>query len=316
MYYNQLTSEQRYTISVLLQSKESQKSIAEKIGVSASTISRELKRNTHKRGIYYYGYAQALSNERKERLPGNRRKPATLIHQVERLLREEQWSPKQISGYLLREHEKRISHETIYTLIRNNKAQGGDLYTHCRHKLKHRKRPVGEVRKIPNRTSIHDRPEEANGSRFGDWEMDTIIGKDGKGAILTITERKTNLVIIEQLPHGKHAKELAKTVVRLLFPYRKNILSITTDNGSEFADHQYITKKLGAIVYFADPYASWQKGAIEHANKLIRQYIPKQADFNHYTAIKIKKIQHKINRRPREKLNFSAPKNEFFNFIS
>ena len=104
---------------------------------------------------------------------------------------------------------------------------------------------------------------------------------------------------------------------RLLFPYKNTIKTITTDNGSEFADHLTITQKIGATVYFADPYSSWQKGCIENTNKLIRQYIPKKSNFNDFSDGFIKKVQKKINLRPGEKLNFSTYKDEFFNhFIS
>ncbi len=88
--------------------------------------------------------------------------------------------------------------------------------------------------------------------------------------------------------------------------------TITTDNGSEFADYQEITNKLNVPVYFTDPYSSWQKGAVENANKLIRQYIPKRTSFKEYSNQNIKEIQYKLNRRPREKLDFNSPKNEFY----
>lgn len=177
-------------------------------------------------------------------------------------------------------------------------------------------RPVRttKVKNIPNRVSIHMRPIEANGKRFGDWEMDTIIGKNGKGAIVTLTERSTNMILMEKLPLGKNPNALAKVVSRMLFPYRaKGILTITTDNGSEFCAHSQISKALKSVpIYFADSYCSWQKGAIENANKLIRQYIPKGSDFEDITPPYIKKIQAKLNNRPREKLNFLSPKQVFF----
>ncbi len=180
-----------------------------------------------------------------------------------------------------------------------------------------------KVRNIPDRVGIHERPAEADGTRFGDWEMDTIIGKDGKGAIVTLTERSTNMVLMERLPEGKHPEPLAKVVIRLLFPYRHTIRSITTDNGPEFCAHRMISKALAPrdakkpnLVFFADSYASWQKGAIENANKLIRQYIPKGTDFSALSDNFIRKIQYKINRRPRKKLNFQSPKKVFFQQIA
>ena len=126
--------------------------------------------------------------------------------------------------------------------------------------------------------------------------MDTIVGKNNKGAIVTIIDRSTGWLIMRKLPHGKDAKEAAKTIVHLLEPYRKWIKTITTDNGSEFFCHEYITRKLGIKVYFADPHAPWQKGGIENTN-----------DFKNVSQQKNKKIQRKINARPREKLNFLTP---------
>ena len=118
-----------------------------------------------------------------------------------------------------------------------------------------------KVTNIPNRTSIRERPLEADGTRFGDWEMDLIVGKEGKGAILTLTERSSNLLLMEKLPDGKKAASLPRVVNRLLFPYRgKGVRTITTDNGGEFACHELIEKKLRATVYFTDSYCSWQKG--------------------------------------------------------
>lgn len=220
---------------------------------------------------------------------------------------------------------KNISHELIYRHIRADES--GELASHCRHKMKYNRhgRPdrTTKVKNIPGRVSIHDRPDEADGTRFGDWEMDTIVGKDGKGAIVTLTERSTNMVLMERLPQGKHPEPLARAVIRLLFPYRHTIRSITTDNGSEFCAHRLISKALAPkgtknpnLVFFADSYSSWQKGAIENANKLIRQYIPKGTDFSTLTDSFIRKIQHKINRRPRKKLNFESPKNVFFRQIA
>ncbi|SCD19306.1 Transposase for insertion sequence element IS4351 [Proteiniphilum saccharofermentans] len=309
--YKQLTSEQRYAIYLGIKNGDSQRTIAESIGVSPSTVSRELGRNKKKHGGYSWRLAHEMAQERKERLPGNRDTPEWIKQKVFRLVRDE-WSPKQISGYLEKYKQIRVSHETIYKWIREDKIAGGDLYTHCRHKLKHRKRPVGSVKGIPNRRSIRERPVEADGSRFGDFEMDTIIGANQSEVILTVTERKTNLVMTRGLPRGKDSKEVAKVLANMLLPYKDIIKTITTDNGTEFAAHEMITKRLGVPVYFTDPYSSWQKGAIENANKLIRQYIPKGASFKDYPPGRLKQIQHKLNNRPREKLSFSTPKVEFY----
>lgn len=125
-------------------------------------------------------------------------------------------------------------------------------------------------------------------------------------------------MFIHRLKHGKKAKELAKDVSRLLFAYRtEGVLTITTDNGAEFSQHMLITRDLkGVVVYFADPYASWQKGLVEYTNKLIRQYIPKGADFDKFNNCKLMEIQKRLNSRPRKKLNYSTPKREFFSHFS
>lgn len=315
--YNQLTSEQRYVISALLKQEVSKKAIAEEIGVSQSTVYRELKRNKNAKGGYSPRLAHEMAMERRERIVTNSSlRPGLLKHALDLLVRE-QWSPKQISGYLALQGES-ISHETIYKAIRADAS--GELARHTRHGMKYRHhikvpRPT-KATNIPGRISIHERPAEADGTRFGDWEMDLIIGKDGKGAILVLVERKTNFFIMVRLEQGRKPEGVSKAAYRALLPYIRHVLTITTDNGSEFSDHQTIARKLRTTVFFADSYCSWQKGAVENTNKLIRQYIPKGADFDDYSDQKLMEIQKKINRRPREKLNFSSPKTEFFKLIA
>ena len=313
--YKQLTSEQRYTISVLLQNRTKQKDIAKAINVSASTVSREIRRNSGVRRHYNWETAQANAVQTRRRKPGNRSVDKDVMEEAKCLLITEQWSPEQISGVLAKDG-KYISHETIYRMIRKDKAEGGTLYKHCRHKLKHRTRPVGGKRiSIPNRTSISERPTEADGKRFGDFEMDTIVGRGNHGAIVTLIERSTNMLFMRKLKNGKNAKELARTVIHLLSPFKDHIKSITTDNGTEFACHEMIAKSLGVTIYFAAPYASWQKGAIENANGLIRQYVPKKETFEHISQQQITKYSKKINMRPRKKLDFKTLQDCFYELI-
>ena len=221
--------------------------------MSPSTISRELKRNSGTRGDYNWETAQKNAVRKKRRKPGNHSTDEAVMNEAKRLLVTEQWSPEQISGALATEG-KNISHETKYRMIRKDKAEGGSLYKHCRHRLKHRSRPVGGKRVIiPNRTSISERPKEADGKRFGDFEMDTIVGKGNHGAIVTLIERSTNMLFMRKLAKGKNAKELARTVVHMLRQFKGQIKTITTDNGTEFACHEMIAKGLDTKVYFADP---------------------------------------------------------------
>ena len=316
-----LTSAQRYHLFVEHQNRgtrkeKTQKEIAAEIGKHPSTVSREYKRNATAKGKYNDSKAQAMAESRRRHGEPHNKIPRLLLWRIEQWILEEQWSPAQIVGILAKEGTK-ISRQTIYNYIHSD--QTGRLLANTRHKGKYN-RKAKKINKptkatnIPDRTSIHERPAEADGSRFGDWEMDLVIGKDGYGAILVLVERNTSYCIIEKLPHGKNAKEIAKAVVRLLYAYRlTGVLTITTDNGSEFSAHKYITKGLnGVVVYFADSYCSWQKGLVEYTNKLIRQYIPKGTDFSSVTPQFIKKLQTKLNRRPREKLRFSTPTVEFF----
>ena len=313
--YKQLTSEQRYTISVLLQNRTKQKEIAKAINVSPSTVSREIRRNSGVRGRYNWETAQANAVQTKRKKPGNHSINKEVMEEARHLLVTEQWSPEQISGVLAKDG-KYISHETIYRMIRKDKAEGGTLYKHCRHKLKRRARPVGGRRiSIPNRTSISERPAEVDGKRFGDFEMDTIVGRGNHGAIVTLIERSTSMLFMRKLKKGKNAKELARTVIHLLSPFKEHVKSITTDNGTEFACHEMIGKSLGVTIYFADPYASWQKGAIENANGLIRQYVPKTETFEHVSHQQITKYSKKINIRPRKKLEFKTPHECFYEQI-
>jgi len=315
---NHLTSEQRYEIYLGRKRGWGRSRIAREIGVHPSTVSRELLRNSNSNGEYVWINAQTKSDARKHGLQGNHRKPPELWWRIEQMIVDEDWSPAQIAG-VLRKEGIHIVKQTIYNHVHADTS--GKLVSHMPHELKYTRR-LKESRptkatNIANRTSIHRRPEEADGTRFGDWEMDTIVDSYGH-AILTLTERSTKFILMERLPHGRKALPTAEAVARLLFPYRPALRTITTDNGCEFAAHLEITRRLSmknrdkVIVYFTDSYCSWQKGAIENANKLIRKYIPKKANFDDFSDKRIMEIQKKINRRPREKLNFETPLKCFF----
>lgn len=250
-----LTSAQRYHLFVEHQNRgtrkeKTQKEIAAEIGKHPSTVSREYKRNATARGGYNDTKAQAMAEGRRSHGKPHNKTPRLLLWRIEQWITEEQWSPAQIVGALAKEGTH-ISRQTIYNHIHADRS--GVLLANTRHKGKYNRKSKKERKptkatNIPNRTSIHQRPKEADGSRFGDWEMDLIIGKDGYGAILVLAERNTSYCIIEKLPHGKNAKEIAKAVIRLLYAYRiTGVLTITTDNGSEFSAHQEITKGLKGV---------------------------------------------------------------------
>lgn len=312
-----LTVEQRYEIQAYLKVKKKQKWIAETLGVSPSSISREISRNKKSRGSYVASHAHMLTKERKDRYNLPRKFTINEQRIVEHYLTKEQWSPQQIVGYCKKQSIPMVSVERIYQHIRQDKMQAGTLYLNLRHRLKHRKRPVGERICIKNRISIDQRLDVINNKqRMGDWEIDTIIGKDGKGAIVTMVERKSAYFMMKRLKHGKHAQGLAQQVNDMCIPFKQYVHSITADNGTEFAEHQKISKKLNAQFFFAHPYSAWERGLNEYTNKLIRQYIPKKTDFNAFSDKQITEIQHKINRRPRKNLGYDTPLNVFYNFIN
>lgn len=320
MNYHQLTSEQRSQIFVLLQKKTSRKEIALLVGCSQSTLSRELKRNATEKGNYLWDKAHAKALDRRSRTTSNKKLDEMLVWRIKEMIRED-WSPEEVKGVLAKEGVS-VSVQTVYNII--NADATGELRSHRRHPNFKRKtggppKPT-KATNIADRTSIHDRPAEADGTRFGDMEMDLIVDSCGH-AILVLLERLTGFVMLERLRHGKKAKPLAQTAVRLMFGYREHLKTITTDNGSEFAAHLDITAGLrmkghpDITVYFADSYCSWQKGAVENVNKLIRQYIPKKSNFNDFSDEYIKNVGRKLNRRPRKRLGFSTPKDEFFKFV-
>ena len=223
------------------------------------------------------------------------------------------WSPETIVGVMRRNGRDCVSAEWIYHFVRLDKERGGTLYTYLPHHLKHRRRPVSARIPIRDRVSIDERPAVVDAkTRFGDWEMDTIVGKDGKGAIVTLVERTTKKMLMAKSHKGKNAKAVARLVVQMLRPFERHVLSITTDNGTEFAEHKYIARKLHTKVYFAHPYSSWEKGLIENTNKLVRQYIPNGTDFSSLSDDYILHVQTEINLRPRKLLNSLQNKNSYY----
>jgi IS30 family transposase len=301
--YTQLTQIQRYQISALLKIGHLQAEIAKAIGVHKSTISREIRRNRGRRGYRpKQAHRFAMGRQKKAKL----KIKAEDWRWIEKLIRLD-WSPEQISDYYRKEQEPQISHEWIYQYIYRDKRGGGSLWKHLRCRKKRKKR-YGSYEKrgqIPNRTSIDERPQVVEDrSRLGDWEADTIIGKGKKGAIVTLVDRKSRYLRMGLV--SKRTKEAVKgMIISLLagFP----VHTITCDNGKEFADHEGIANALGARIYFAHPYSSWERGTNENTNGLIRQYIPKNTDFSALGKADILFAENRLNTRPRKCLSFNPP---------
>jgi len=315
--YCHLQLEQRYKIEALLKAGHNAPFIADQLMVDRSTIYRELKRNSSKTGCYSARLAHEISKEKNERFSLNRKFTPAMERFIRDKLSKEQWSPEQIAGYCKRNDKPMVSHERIYQYIYQEKAEGGLLYKHLRVACKMYRKRYGSGKNkrnmIKDRVSIDQRPDCINNKeRVGDWEIDTIIGKDRKGAIVTIAERATAFVLIARL-NGKNAMDLARAVVKLMAPFKKLVLSITSDNGLEFAMHKYIAERLQTEFYFAHPYSSWERGLNEYTNRLIRQYIPKKTDFDDVNNQQINTITMKLNSRPRKKLGYNSPGSVFLN---
>lgn len=277
MSYNQLTEGERYQIQSYLKAGYTQKEIAEALGRSPSTICRELSRNRGLRG-YRPKQAHQFATQRRQSAEKALKVTEEVANWVETLIRQE-LSPAQAAAYIAREHGVSLHHETVYQMILADKASGGDLYTHLRIMRKPYRKRYGSYDnrgRIRNRKSIDERPAIVDQKcRLGDWEGDTIIGKGRKGALLTMVDRKSLFVVIGKLGGGKNASALADELIASFSELKPPLTTITFDNGLEFSDHERISSELGVDIYFAHPYSSWERGANENTNGLIRQYFPK-----------------------------------------
>ena len=310
MNYTQLTREQRYQIYALLKMGHNQTEIATVVGTHKSTVSRELSRNKGLRG-YRPKQAHRMALSRRDR--SRKRISKETWELIETKLRLD-WSPEQVSGWLCRHHAIRVSHEWIYQYILDDKQAGGDLYRHLRCQKKRRKRygSYDHRGKMPNRVSIEERPAiVAERTRIGDWEVDTLLGKRHRHAIVTLTERKSRLSLLAKV-NQRTADQVGEAVIELLQPVADRLHTLTADNGKEFADHERIAHALRAEFYFAHPYAAWERGANENMNGLIRQYIPKNQDFATVTNADLMWVMNRLNHRPRKCLDFLSPFEVFF----
>lgn len=309
--YHQLTQAQRYQIYALRKTKHTLAEIAEVIAVDKSSVSRELKRNRGKRG-YRPQQAHELALERRSKsVP----RITTKIWAVaEKLLRQD-WSPEQISGRLKKEQDIAISHEWIYQHVLADKRADGDLYKHLRCQKKRRKRYGTYDRrgKLPNCRSIEERPAVVNTrKRLGDWEVDTMIGRKHKQAMVTLTERKSRFTFVSKVKR-RTASSVRKSVCQLLTPVKDKVRTLTSDHGKEFAEHEQIAETLNLKFYFAHPYAAWERGTNENTNGLLRQYFPKKSDFQSVSNKKIEHAMSRLNFRPRKTLRFKTPFEVFYN---
>ena len=312
--YHHLSEGERHQIYALREQGLSIRAIAKQLERSASTISRELRRNKRSDGAYDPEEASKMALRHRGAASQRPYKvfPDVWASSICPLLREG-WSPDQAAGWL-RTQEKgvSVSPRWIYQLIAEDRIRGGDLYKCLRRKGKKRRKKTDAGRsRIPNRVGIESRPAIVDEkSRVGDWEVDLIVGKQHKGYLLTLVKRKTKLLLMSQLAN-KQANTVRRAIIRLLKPYKRWVHTITADNGAEFAKHEGFAKQLGAAVYFADPYASWQRGLSEHTNGLVREYFPKGDRLTELKSSEVRLVQDRINLRPRKVLGYITPADAF-----
>lgn len=304
--YKQLNREKRYAIYTLIQAGYSHRKIGKLLSVHHSSISRELKRNTRILA-YRHGVAEDLAQSRRKKS----RRPTKLTPENKLLIGaylRKHWSPEQASGRLKLEGLLKISHETIYKYIRQNKSAGGKLYKSLRLRKKYRRAYGSHERfAIENRISIDQRPVIVDEkSRIGDWELDTIISRKHPSVLISLVERHSRFTLVGKAP-SKNSMQIASTVRNMLKNHKAKVLTITSDNGREFARHQKIKKWLDAEYYFCHPYSSWERGLNENTNGLIRYYAPKKSSFERINRERLKQIMNNLNTRPRKVLGYFTP---------
>ena len=320
-HYTQLTHEERIKIDALIRVGKEQKEIAKILNKHPSTISRELKRNGRKDGGYSQGYAMTQLYIRR-REANQRFRKIRKIQWLKKYIIEKlrmYWSPEQIAGRLKHEYGRSIiSHEAIYQFIYDDIPELKQYLRCQRGRYKHRygTRKREKEREAKKKKRIDDRPEVVEGrKRVGDWEGDTVLGKQGTGRILTHVDRRSGYLIADKVEEVKAEIVRILTISRFAELPEDKKHTITYDNGSEFADYEMIERDAKITVYFAYPYHSWERGTNENTNGLLRQFFPKKSSFTHITQKKLEEVVHLINTRPRKRLDYLSPA-EIFNCTS
>jgi IS30 family transposase len=286
--------------------------IARSLGVSKSAISREIRAHSLN-GRYDAVVAQRLADEKAKQktFAAPRYNPLLRAFITEKF--SEDWSPEQIAGFLRTQQSDLpvVSHETIYQMLYRGFVRREPKYRKTKvRKFRRRRLPKTPVN--IDRKSISQRPDVINRrERFGDWEGDLVVGKNGRGAILTLVERKSGYLLAGLLS-SKSSDEFKRMIRDLFAPYDNDILlSVTYDNGSEATDYRNIEQILQCDLYFANPGSPWQRGTNENTNGLLRRYLPKGTDFRYLDQNQLDVLLEYLNRRPRKRLNYRTPEAVF-----
>ncbi len=317
--YRQLTLTQRYEIASYLKVGKTQTEIAILLNVHKSTICRELKRNTPKRGKGAKNYvalnAQIKTAIRHTQKPKHSTFTDALKQEAKEWMVHKKYSPELVAAQWKKEGVKGVSHECIYQFIwhckhsnqRKNKAYK-QLYKQLKHGKRRRKRGNYKDTRglIPNRVSIENRPEIVDKRRrSGDIEVDLIMGKNHKSALLVTVDRATLMTTIDKL-EGKNATSISDKIIHRM-KERPSLKTMTFDNDQAFSQHEKIAGELKINTYFTRPYTSQDKGTIENRNGVIRRFFPKKTDFNNFDSSDIKKVENHINNRPVRKFGYLTP---------
>ena len=308
MPYHQITLAERHTLSVLRKQGYSNARIARMMGRHRSTIGREVRRNCRKDGGYRHLVAQEKTNGRRRRSRRNSQFGAAEWGLIETLVRDK-FSPEQISGWLKLLELFEISHQTIYRRVKQDRKRGGTLWQHLRQPVRYRKRyGTPEKRgRLAGKRHISERPPSVESRvEIGHWEMDLIIGQPDQHCMVTLVERVTGASLIGKL-RCRQAATVNRRVIDLILSHPGLFKTITVDNGPEFHGYAEIELATGVTIYFATPYASWERGTNENTNGLIRQYVPKRTSMKRLSQRHCDAIARALNNRPRKRHGFRTP---------
>lgn len=320
MSYTHLTKSERFYLEKRIAQGVGISIIAKELGRHKSSLYREKKRNTDPSFGFYSGLrANNISSETIQKAKHKVKSMSKLSSECMTFILDslsKRTSPEQICGRLKREHQVSLSVSILYNYIAADRDNGGTLYKYLRHSGKKYKSGTGvNTSKIPNRVSIHKRPDVADEKKIpGHWEIDTIYGKDQKSYLLTLTDKATKFQLIRKIPNKEAStiyNEMEQIIATTLLPFE----TITSDNGTEFTLHEDISRVTGATFFFADSYSSWQRGLNEHQNGLVRDFMPKKTDFREHEAVAFRIIENNLNNRPRKSLNYLTPTEAMVNYL-
>lgn len=310
--FTHLTFKQRSYIEIRTGCGDSQRSIAKVLNVSPSTVNREYKRNIDStKYIYEANTASIISKNRKRLVKLGENKIQECSEVIKNFIIDNikiHTSPEVISALIMKNFHVLVSKNTIYNFLKQEFKVGNDYIKYLPHRGKaYKYSSDASTSKIKNRIGIENRPKIADQkTEIGHYEIDTVVGKDHCSYLLTLVDKCSKLTIIRKLK-DKCASTVVDAFKDIVQQYNILFKTITSDNGTEFAYHESISKLTNANFYFANPYSSWERGLNEHTNGLIRRFFPKGTDFHSVSESEIAKVECILNNRARKSLGYKSP---------